>query len=62
MRCAQGKVLVGETSLLTFTDTDLQNGYEYYYIIVPKGSNAACFGPASRYVSNMMDEHFLLPH
>ena len=59
MGCNQGKVILGETSLLTFTDTGLQNGREYYYVVIPKGTNAACFGPASMYVANIMDDLFL---
>jgi hypothetical protein len=30
-----------------FTDTGLMNGREYYYIVIPKGPNESCFGPAS---------------
>ncbi len=49
-QCAQGKVLLGEVSAsnqLTWTDTGLQNGREYYYIIVPKGQSDSCYGPSS---------------
>ncbi|KAL3802772.1 hypothetical protein HJC23_007549 [Cyclotella cryptica] len=47
--CSQGKVLLATLSsnTLTFTDAGLQNGREYYYIVIGKGSNPACFGPAS---------------
>jgi len=45
--CNQGKVILGETPLLTFTDTGLRNGLEYYYVVIPKGSNEACFGPGT---------------
>ena len=44
--CRQGKVLLGTTTLLTFTDSGLQNGQQYYYEVIPKGSNG-CFGPTS---------------
>ncbi|KAL7460895.1 hypothetical protein ACHAXS_001330 [Conticribra weissflogii] len=48
-QCAQGKVLLGETSgsLRTWTDTGLQNGRKYYYVIIPKGEADSCFGPSS---------------
>ena len=78
--CAQGKVLLGETSGTTWTDVGLMNNRcvsiynkksfimfncysypemfpyniaihqlyrKYYYIVVPKGSKAACYGPSS---------------
>jgi len=48
--CGQGKVLlatVPSASPLAFTDVGLMNGREYYYIVIPKGSNAACFGRSS---------------
>jgi len=45
--CDFGKVRVGETAGTSFNDSGLQNGREYSYIVVPKGSADACFGPAS---------------
>jgi len=45
--CDFGKVKVGNTNGLTFTDTGLQNGREYYYVVIPKGPSDSCFGPAS---------------
>ncbi|KAL7519280.1 hypothetical protein ACHAWX_004062 [Stephanocyclus meneghinianus] len=47
--CSQGKVLLATLSsnTLTYTDTGLQNGRMYYYVVIGKGSNPACFGPAS---------------
>jgi hypothetical protein len=45
--CDFGKILVGETTGLSFADTGLQNGREYYYTVIPIGSHDACFGPAS---------------
>eukprot|EP00569_Conticribra_weissflogii_P003759 CAMPEP_0171330948 /NCGR_PEP_ID=MMETSP0878-20121228/2361_1 /TAXON_ID=67004 /ORGANISM="Thalassiosira weissflogii, Strain CCMP1336" /LENGTH=1637 /DNA_ID=CAMNT_0011831367 /DNA_START=195 /DNA_END=5108 /DNA_ORIENTATION=+ len=47
MQCSQGKVLLGKTTGNTFEDSGLQNGREYYYIVVPKGVNDACYGPSS---------------
>ena len=49
--CKQGKVMVAVTSSLTFTDTGLKNGREYYYIVIPKGPNESCFGPSSSCIS-----------
>jgi hypothetical protein len=47
--CSQGKVLLATVSsnVLNYTDTGLMNGREYYYLVIPKGSDDACFGPAS---------------
>lgn len=45
--CGQGKVLLGTTGGLSFTDEGLMNGREYYYVVIPKGSSASCFGRAS---------------
>ncbi len=47
MQCSQGKVLLGKTTGNTFEDSGLQNGREYYYIVVPKGVNDSCYGPSS---------------
>ncbi|KAL3784103.1 hypothetical protein HJC23_012735 [Cyclotella cryptica] len=48
-QCGQGKVLLAtlNSSIRTYTDANLSNGREYFYIVVPKGSNDACFGPSS---------------
>jgi hypothetical protein len=46
-KCGQGKVRLATTTSLMFTDTGLMNGREYYYIVIPKGPNESCFGPAS---------------
>ena len=45
----QGKVLLAtlDSSILTYEDTGLANGREYYYIVVPKGTSESCFGPSS---------------
>ena len=45
--CGHGKALVSDTAALSYTDTGLMNGREYYYIVIPKGPNESCFGPAS---------------
>ena len=58
MGCNQGEVFLGEvTYSLSFTDTGLQNGLRYYYIVIPKGINVANFGPASGYAdaASIMD-------
>lgn len=52
--CAQGKVLLGEvpaTETLTWTDTGLQNGRIYYFVIVPKGNSDSCYGPSSECIT-----------
>jgi len=45
--CDFGKVKVGETSGTSFFDSGLLNGREYSYVVIPKGADASCFGPAS---------------
>jgi trimeric autotransporter adhesin len=45
--CDFGKVKVGETTGLSFTDTNLQNGRNYSYVVIPIGAANTCFGPAS---------------
>ena len=47
--CKQGKVLLATTTSRSFTDSGLMNGRNYYYIVIPKGPNASCFGLSSRY-------------
>lgn len=44
--CEQGKVKLATlpSDTRTFTDTGLQNGREYFYVVIPKGPNASCFG------------------
>ncbi len=44
--CDFGKVKIGSVGGTTFTDTGLQNGRDYSYVVIPK-SGASCFGPAS---------------
>ena len=47
-QCDFGKEYLGETVLSTqFFDTELKNGFEYYYIVVPMGDTSTCLGPAS---------------
>ena len=45
--CDFGKVKVGSTTGTSFNDSGLQNGRDYSYVVIPKGSSAACFGNAS---------------
>jgi hypothetical protein len=45
--CDFGKVKLGATAGTNWNDTGLQNGRDYSYVVIPKGSSAACFGPAS---------------
>ena len=44
--CNFGKVKLGETAGNTWSDTGLQNGRQYSYVVIPT-SSASCFGPAS---------------
>jgi hypothetical protein len=46
-KCSQGKVKLTTTKSLSFTDTGLMNGREYYYIVIAKGPSDSCFGPSS---------------
>ena len=45
--CDFGKVKIGETSGGSWTDTDLQNGRDYSYVVIPVGGSDSCMGPAS---------------
>ena len=45
--CDFGKVKIAETAGTSFTDSGLQNGRDYSYVVIPKGSSDSCFGPAS---------------
>jgi hypothetical protein len=40
-------VKLGATSGTSWNDSGLQNGRDYYYVVIPKGGHDACFGPAS---------------
>lgn len=55
--CSQGKVLLATLSpnTRTYTDEGLANKRKYYYIVIPKGSNEACFGPSSECKSVIPD-------
>ena len=46
-QCNFGKVRIGSTTGTSFTDTGLQNGRDYSYVVIPKGSSDSCFGNAS---------------
>ena len=43
--CDFGKVRLGETAGTSWNDSGLQNGREYSYVVLPKGSNDACLRP-----------------
>lgn len=57
LNCGQGKVLLAtlSSSTLSYTDEGLANKREYYYIVIPKGSNEVCFGPSSECASVVPD-------
>ena len=45
--CEMGKVIVGETSQLSFLDTGLQNGRDYSYAVAAFKDSQTCMGPLS---------------
>ncbi len=45
--CDFGKVRLGETSGTSWTDSGLQNGRDYSYVVIPTGAADACMGYAS---------------
>ncbi|MCH9649428.1 MAG: immune inhibitor A [Deltaproteobacteria bacterium] len=45
--CDFGKILVGETTGLTFQDSGLQNGRDYFYTVAAIGPADSCFSPLS---------------
>jgi hypothetical protein len=45
--CNFGKALIAEVTGLSYTDTEVANGREYYYNVVAVGTSDACFGPVS---------------
>jgi hypothetical protein len=49
---SQEKVLVATVAsdVLNHTDSGLINGRKYYYLVIAKGSDDACFGPAIAYL------------
>ena len=46
-QCAFGKTIVGETTGTFFSDSGLQNGREYSYVVAAFGASDACMGPTS---------------
>ena len=50
--CDFGKELVGSTAGTSFSDSGLLNGRPYYYVVIPMGPHATCFGPASNCATN----------
>lgn len=45
--CDYGKVLAGEVATTAFSDSGLQNGREYYYVVAGLPASDSCMGPAS---------------
>ncbi len=45
--CSFGKELIATTTSLSYVDLDLKNGRNYYYQVVPMGTNDECFSVAS---------------
>lgn len=45
--CDFGKILVGTVTGTSFIDVGLQNDREYYYSVMPTGSNNTCFAVSS---------------
>jgi trimeric autotransporter adhesin len=45
--CNFGKTRIAETTGLSYTDTQVAAGRDYYYNVVAAGSSSACFGRAS---------------
>jgi len=45
--CDFGKVKLGETTSNTWNDSNLQNGRDYSYTVIPFGAGNSCMGPAS---------------
>ena len=45
--CDLGKALIAEVTGTTYSDTEVANGRQYCYTVLPAGANDACFGPAS---------------
>jgi hypothetical protein len=46
-QCDFGKVIAGETTNTFFSDSGLQNGREYSYVVAAFGAEDTCMGPAS---------------
>jgi hypothetical protein len=47
-----GKIRIGETTGTTFLDTNLQNGRQYFFAVLPVGSNLSCFGVSGTQVQD----------
>ena len=45
--CDQAKAKVGATADTEWIDVGLQNGRAYFYVVIPKGPAASCFGNGS---------------
>jgi hypothetical protein len=45
--CDFGKTRVGETTGTSYVEFGLQNGRDYSYVVIAKGTAGSCFGPAS---------------
>jgi hypothetical protein len=44
--CDFGKALIAEVTTTSYTDTQVANGRQYYYNVVPAGASSACYGRA----------------
>ena len=49
--CNFGKTLIGETTALSFVDTQVANGRQYFYNVVPAGASSSCYGQAGTCLS-----------
>jgi Zn-dependent metalloprotease len=49
--CDFGKTLIAEVTGTSYTDTQVANGRNYYYNVVPAAANADCYGRASNCVN-----------
>jgi hypothetical protein len=49
--CDLGKALIAETTGLSYTDSVVANGREYYYNVIAVGTSDSCFGPVSNCAS-----------
>ena len=45
--CDAGKAKVGDVTGTSFSDVGLLGGRQYFYVVIPVGSNTSCFGRAS---------------
>ena len=49
--CSFGKAKIAEVTGLSYSDTEVANGLNYHYVVMPVGTNSACMGPASNCVT-----------